>query len=115
MISDIIVVNTEIIPNKLICNGSLYNIILNNQLYTIRKYAIFKNEFGYIDKILILNSKHPNLDPVTQEFCIPNTIKQINVINDETLNIIENMFRIFNFESAYFLPWEDFEMEGENG
>jgi len=103
------VIEKTIVPNKLICNSILYNITILNSNYIINEFTIYTNEMKKIEKIIINKGNHPNCDPKTKEFCFPDFIKD-NVVNDETIQIIENMFKIFNFDSAFYQPWQDFKI-----
>jgi hypothetical protein len=105
-------IDVNIVPNKLICNNSLYNISLNSDKYFIKRVIILINENNIISKIMILDGDgiHPNCDPETKEFCLPDSIKCME-LNDNTLEIIENTIKIFNFDSAFFQPWNDFNIK----
>ena len=107
------IIKKRIIPDRLICNSTLYSIKLNNPTYIIDEYTIFLDKNKNIEKIKLLKGMHPNCNPKNNEFCIPDFIKKINKIDDETLKIIENMFKTFNFDSAFYQPWNDFEMKSE--
>lgn len=102
----------EIIPNKLICNNSLYDITLNSDKYIIKRIVIVTNENNKISRIMILDGDgiHPNCDPESKEFCLPDSIKGME-FNDNTLEVIENTIKIFNFDSAFFQPWNDFNIK----
>jgi hypothetical protein len=108
-----ITIRKRIIPDKLICNSIFYLISLTNFSYIINEFIIYTDENKRIEKIIITKGNHPNCDPENKEFCIPDFIKKIDKINNETLQIIENMFKIFNFDSAFYQPWEDFTMKRE--
>ena len=104
------IIEKRIIPNKLICNKSLYEITLNSDKYVIKKIVVFINRDNKIEKLFILDGIHPNCNPKTKEFCIPNSIKQIQ-FDKNSLEIIENTIKIFNFDSAFFQPWNDFNIK----
>lgn len=104
------IIEKRIVPNKLICNNSLYDISLNSDKYIIEKIVIFTNKSNKIEKVFIMDGIHPNCDPKSRELCIPDSIKEMK-FNENTIEIIENTIKIFNFDSAFFQPWNDFNIK----
>jgi len=100
-----------VIPDKLICNSILRKIRIIDPEYYIENFIIyFKNK--KIDKIVISKGKHPNCDPKTRIFCIPEFFNNFE-LDDKSLDIIINMFKIFNFDSAFYQPWKSFEYDDQ--
>jgi hypothetical protein len=103
-------INQDVIPNKLITSSRCNQIKITDDNYIIKEFEIHTNDkTNQIEMIKILNGKHPNCDPFTNVFCIPECLKR-DVFNDQTLNKIVNMLMIFNFESAYYRPWYVFDI-----
>lgn len=100
----------KIIPKKLICNTSIYKIIITKPTFIIRNFDIYVNKDEKIEKIIITNGKHPNCNPETKIMCLPDYIKDLEM-NNQTLNMIICMIEIFNFNSAYYQPWSVFEYD----
>lgn len=98
----------KIIPNKLICNSSLYPIKITDDKFIINKFCVFINEDNKIENIGIMEGLHPNCDLKSKLFCIPEFLKEFE-LNEKSLKIIINMFEIFNFDSSFFQPWDCFE------
>jgi hypothetical protein len=96
-----------IIPDKLICNSNFYKITITDSNYIIKGFEVYTKS-NKIEKIK-LNEKHPNCNPDTKEFCIPSFVKGMN-FNDDSIQIITNMLKIFNFQSSYYNPWCVFEL-----
>lgn len=94
------------VPKKIIYNGTIHEIINLNNKFVIKGYTI-KTVDKKIDSI-ILNNPHPNANPKTGEFCIPNNLRQ-NCLNKTTLKIIECMLCCFNLDDCYFTPWDEIE------
>lgn len=94
------------VPNRLIFRHEVYQIIDIVRKFTIREYII-KTVDNKIDMV-ILNNPHPNANPQTGEFCIPNYLRSYE-INKQSLQFIENMLRCFNLDSCYFTPWSEIE------
>lgn len=107
-----IIINKKIVPCKLICNKKFYKIDVTNSIYNIEEFIINVNEDDKIENIIITKGKHPNCDSVSKEFCIPEYLKDFK-LNTEVLKIIENMIKVFNFDSAYYQPWNDFVIKEE--
>lgn len=101
-----------VIPTKLIHNSTLRKIEVTNSKFIIEKFEIFTKD-KKIDTIVITEGKHPNCNPEDGVFCIPDYLKRLT-LNHETLKIIIEMFKIFNFESAYYLPWGSIEYAKED-
>lgn len=99
-----------IIPNKLICNSNLYNIKITDSKYIIEEFCVFTNENKKIEDIGIIKGLHPNCDLQTNLFCIPKYLKNYE-LNEKSIKIIFNILEIFNFDSAFFQPWNGFEYE----
>ena len=134
---DFIIKDVKIIPERLILQNSLWKIFTIKEKYIIKEYRIILDNKNKLDKVFLINSKHPNCNPRTNEFCIPNGIKNnpihfkeicSNLITneirnfdcnyikkgepiqfEELCNILEKMFKTFNLDSCYFgLRAEDF-------
>lgn len=106
-------IQTLIYPERLICNKKSYDIQINNNKFIIKEYEIITNNEGTIKDIRILDGLHPNCNPSNNYFCLPSFIKKLKV-TEETIFIIENMFKVFNFNSAFYLPWESIEYRKVN-
>jgi len=98
-----------IIPDKLICNSTLRKIRIIDPEFYIKNFIVYTKN-NKIDKIIISKGKHPNCDPKTKIFCIPLFLNTLELDNS-SLDIIINMFKIFNFDSAFFQSWESFEYD----
>jgi len=97
----------KIIPDKLICISNFYKIILIDSEYIINKFEVYVDETRRVKKILIVNGKHPNCDPETNIFCLPDSIKD-RIINVDLINIIVETLKIFNYNSSYYQDWGAF-------
>lgn len=89
-------------PDKLIYDSNFYNIEITDFNYIINGFHIYtkKNKIQNIK----LNCSHPNCNPKTKEFCIPDFIKDLEVTK-ESIQIIINMLKLFNFDNSYYQPW----------
>lgn len=93
-------------PNKIIYRGKIHQLTNLDKKFLIKGYTI-KTVDKKIDSI-ILNNPHPNANPRTGEFCIPNNLRN-NFIDDSTLNMIGCMLCCFNLDDCYFTPWDEIE------
>lgn len=99
-----LVVDKNIIPEKMIENKSMHKIDWLDDEFKISGYRLYIKNYR-VDK-LILNGKHPNCHPDTNEFCIPPYIlKQKFKSIEEILSVLENIIKIFNMDSSYFSIW----------
>ena len=95
-----------IFPDKLIYDHSFYKIKVTDPDYVINGFQVYTEE-NKIQKIK-LNCSHPNCNPNTKEFCIPDCVKNLE-INEESLKTIISMLKLFNFDNSYYQPWISFD------
>jgi hypothetical protein len=98
-------VNIE--PKKIICNQRCYNIEILNKKYIIKALNIYTDKNNFISKIEIIDGEHPNCDPETKEFCIPENLKE-RKFDSIDFSLIEKMIGVFDFNSSFYMPWADF-------
>ena len=97
-------INKILVPEKMIYNRKVYKITGLESKYIIKKYTV-KTVNGKIDSVY-LDSLHPNCDPDTKQFCIPNILRQ-QKFNKKIQPILENIIITFNLDDCYFKPWGD--------
>ena len=102
----------DIFPDKLICNSNFKNIIVTKSEYNIKEFCVYTDSEreDKIKEIYIFKGKHPNCDPKNKMFCIPDFLKN-QILNKESMELILNMIKTFNINSAFFQPWADFEYD----
>jgi len=98
-----------IIPSILKRNSSYYRIEITDPEYIITEFEIHTNKNKKIEKLIITKGNHPNCDPKTKIFCIPDFLKNQELDDRITLSVIKDLFLIWNFDSAYSQPWTSFE------
>ena len=103
-------IKKKIVPKKLIVDSNFHKIKVTNPELLIRSFDIYTDDKNLIQKIIITKGKHPNCNLKDGVFCIPNYFTSLE-LNQETIEIIKEMFKIYNFESAHYLPWDAFEYE----
>jgi len=96
-------INKKIIPNKIIYNGKIYNIIKLNEKFIIKYYFVEINDENKLIKNIILDSKHPNCD--NRIFCLPKYLTNLK-FDKTSQNLIENLLSVFNANNSYFSPWK---------
>jgi len=92
------------VPNKLIFKNEIHEISDLRKKFVIRGYTI-KTVNNKIDMVIIKNP-HPNSDPNTGEFCIPQSLRK-HEVNEKTKKIIEIMICCFDLDDCYFTPWDE--------
>lgn len=97
-------VRNLIVPRRLIFKNEFYKILDYPNKYVVKGYTVVLVD-NKIDEIEIGDS-HPNANPRTGEFCIPNTLRNFP-LNDETKKIIHNILSCFNLDDCYFTPWHE--------
>lgn len=97
-----------IVPKRMVYRRELYRIVDIDPKFVIRNYTIrlFDNKIESV----FLDAPHPNSDPTTGEFCIPNELRELT-LNSETREFIEHLFNVFNIDNCYFTPWGDINYE----
>ena len=106
-----------IIPTRIIDRAGskvgLWKITKLSPDYIIKGYEITLDE-GKLVKVTF-DAKHPNRDPDTGEYCIPQVLQD----TADGLDIIPHLelcLRTYQLENCYFLPWDDIESkEGSRG
>ena len=98
-------IHRRIIPNRMKYKNSYSRITSFKSPYKfqIRDYTIFITE-GIVVKVKT-DSPHPNKNPETGNFCIP---EGMEFDRKHTPVILETMFRTFNLDDCYFTPWTEF-------
>lgn len=99
----------RIVPNRFFYQGKLFRITEISLDYVITECRIEVNNNDTINKVLI-NAKHPNSDPKTNEFCLPECLKGAE-LNKLSLRTIEDMLSSFHLDDCYFLPSEELKWE----
>lgn len=106
-----IVISTTLIPSRLIYRKEIYSITHIKNEYIIKTYKVFEVD-GKVNRIY-LESKHPNCDPKTNEFCLPEELKNQKL--KKVKKSIEYFLTTFNLDDCYFVPWEDFKYKSKEG
>ena len=98
------IISKILVPERVIHNGKVYKLTNLGSKYIIKKYTV-KTVNKKIDMVY-LNSIHPNCDPNTNEFCIPNILRQ-HKFTKKTQRMLEQILTTFNLDDCYFKPWDD--------
>lgn len=101
---------SNIIPKIYMYNRDSYEITKIKDDYIIKEFKIYTDKNKNIKKVVITNGKHINCNPLNGEFCIPDYIKNIK-LNKKNLSLLEMIFSVFNHNSSYYIPWNDFEYD----
>ena len=90
-----------LIPKTVISDGKINVIKHIDSKYLIRGYIV-ETLNDYIDNVFI-SSPHPNCDPNTSKFCIPNILRK-RKFDKQTEKIIEAILITLNLDNCYFRP-----------
>lgn len=94
------------VPYKLIFRNQIHEITDLHDKFILRDFTITTID-GKIDTVTVHNP-HPNANPKTGEFCIPHSLRKLEV-SENTLNMIRSMLCCFNLDDCYFTPWDEIE------
>lgn len=94
------------VPHKLIFKRRVHEILNLDRKFVIKDVEV-KTVDGKIDTITLKNP-HPNANPRSGEFCIPHSLRQLE-LNENTLKMIKSMLCCFNLDDCYFTPWDEIE------
>lgn len=97
-------VEKSIGPQKIIHNGDVYQIVNYPQKYFISDYKITLIN-GKIHNVYV-NGKHPNAEPSTGKFCIPNDLRKVD-FNKNVQKLLEIIIAQYNLNNCYFTPWNE--------
>ena len=70
-----------IVPTRVVYQNSIRIITRINLDFVINGYSIYLDEESRLEKVIV-NGKHPNSNPDTNEFCIPSSAS----INNDSLH-----------------------------
>ena len=91
-----------VVPKRIIFKRRLYEITYLDEKYFIFDYAIDTDINGKIFNVFI-DAVHPNANPNTGSFCIPNKLRKHKVTN-KSISMIESMLQCFDYDDCYFRP-----------
>jgi hypothetical protein len=93
----------KIVPDTIIKNKNAYEIDHLDESMIIDGFSITTFTEENIITTINVFGEHPNVDPDTTSYCIPNQKKGMK-LNDETLSLIRTNLRTYYYDSAYFIP-----------
>jgi len=92
-----------IVPDKMFFDGKKFIITEVDPEFIVKEYYLYLDENEYVKKVLLL-SKHPNCDPKTGMFCLPEFVKKI-AFSEKVKSMIHSWLSCFNLENCYYMPW----------
>jgi hypothetical protein len=101
-------VNDIFVPKRMIYQNKLYKIKKFDKKYIIKGYRVDLIDGKLFN--IIIDGVHPNADPITNDFCLPDSLYD-KEFDKKTRHVIENMLRTFNVDACYFTPWGEIEFE----
>jgi len=92
---------TKIIPNRIIMDKNAYEITYVNEMYHLDGFTITTEN----DKVLYVRvfGYHPNCDPDTDVFCLPDFKKGI-YLTKEYLDIVITNIQTYYLDNCFFNP-----------
>jgi len=94
---------TSLAPNRLIYQNNIYTITEIDDDHIINSYEIFLDNDDRIIEVRI-DADHPNSDPSTDIFCLPEELKN-RYLTKKLIKEIENVIKTYNMNHPYFPPW----------
>lgn len=98
-----VTLDKPIIPDKMFFDGRKFIITEVDQEFIIKEYYLYFDDDKRVQK-LFLPHKHPNCDPETNLFCLPEFVKKIP-FSKEMKCMIHCWLGSFNLENCYYMPW----------
>jgi hypothetical protein len=95
----------KIIPNTVIKNKNAYEIEFLDESLIIDGFSITTFTKEKIIACINVFGEHPNVNPNTTAFCLPEHKKAMK-LDEETLFIIMTNLRSYYYDHAYFIPTE---------
>jgi hypothetical protein len=92
-----------IYPDMVIKDRNAYQITFIDESLTLQGFAI--TTYTEDNKISCINlfGDHPNCDPDTNAYCLPNQKVGMD-LNNQTLSLLMQNFKTYYLDSAYFVP-----------
>lgn len=94
---------TSIIPSRLIYKNKFYSITDIDDDYIVNKYEIHLDDNDRIENVYI-DADHPNSDPRTDIFCLPEGLKN-RYLTRKLIKEIEIIIETYNMNHPYFSVW----------
>jgi hypothetical protein len=96
----------KIIPDKMIFNGEIREMVKLDKSLWIKGFEVHLDENRNIEKVVI-DGKHPNADPGTNVLCLSDEVvgKPFDVGG---LPMIFSLICTYNLTYSYFRPWRKF-------
>lgn len=91
----------KIIPNRVIMNKNVYRITYISKMYHMDGFEI-STENDKVSNIRIFGF-HPNCDPETDIFCLPDFKKDVH-LTDNYLNLIMSNIQTYYLDTCFFNP-----------
>ncbi len=92
-----------IIPKRLIFENNVYYLTKLDKILIIKSYVIELKDSRIVR--LFLNNRHPNCDPSTNLFCLPDYFIDTKITKQRLL-LIENLLETYNMNNCYWSPWK---------
>ena len=98
----------KIIPDKLIFDGKIHEIIKLDKSLWIKGFQVYLDENRNIEKVVI-DGIHPNADPGTNILCLSDDVIGKS-FDSGGIPMIFSLICTYNLTRSYFKPWEKFEI-----
>ena len=93
----------RIIPSTIIKDKNAYEITYIDESLYIEGYAITTYTEGNIVTTINLFGEHPNNDPNTNTYCLPDHKKGMK-LDESFLTLLLSNFKTYYYDDAYFIP-----------
>ena len=93
-----------VVPARVIYKDSIRKITSIKTDFIINGYSIYLDDESKIEKVVI-NGKHPNSDPETNEFCLSKPFKDSLKISKDSLKSLDKLLSTYNMNDCYFSAW----------
>jgi len=97
-------VRRAIAPQKIVHNGEVFEILKYPKKYFIKGYKVTLID-GKLDNVHI-HGEHPNAEPRTGKFCIPNALRK-KTFDQYSRLMLETIISQYNLNNCYFTPWNE--------
>lgn len=93
----------KIIPTTIIKNKNAFEITYIDESLYLEGFAVTTYTEENVVSCINLFGEHPNSDPNTNTYCIPDHKKYMK-LNESFLTILLSNFKTYYYDNAYFIP-----------
>jgi hypothetical protein len=90
----------NIYPSKVRIYGKLYSVEPRSEEVKIKKITLYLDRANRLTKVVVDTKVHPNCDPRTKEFCLPEEVKKLEY-NETLVKLVGSLLSVWNLDNCF--------------